>query len=116
MSPGYYADDPKNIGWWDNMIGPGKPLDTDKFFVIGVNNLGGCFGSTGPASINPETGKPYGASFPGGHGRGLGGRAGAPGRPLGITRFAAVMGGSLGGDAGAAVVACLSGARRPLPS
>ena len=63
------------------MIGPGKPLDTDRFFVIGVNNLGGCFGSTGPASINPKTGKAYGSSFPGDHGRGLGRGAGAPGRP-----------------------------------
>ena len=61
---GYYADDPANIGWWDNMIGPGKPLDTERFFVVGVNNLGGCFGSTGPASPNPRTGRPYGSSFP----------------------------------------------------
>ncbi|MDO8534980.1 MAG: alpha/beta fold hydrolase, partial [Xanthobacteraceae bacterium] len=61
---GYYADDPRNVGWWDNMIGPGKPLDTDKFFVLGVNNLGGCFGSTGPASINPKTGKHFGSAFP----------------------------------------------------
>ena len=61
---GYYADDPRNIGWWDNMVGPGKPLDTDKFFVLGVNNLGGCFGSTGPASINPKTGKHFGSGFP----------------------------------------------------
>ena len=55
---GYYADDPKDIGWWDNMIGPGKPLDTERFFVIGVNNLGGCFGTTGPSSNDPKTGKP----------------------------------------------------------
>src|ERR1035437_3246282 len=48
---GFYEDDPKNVGWWDNMIGPGKPLDTNQFYVIGVNNLGGCFGSTGPSSI-----------------------------------------------------------------
>ena len=63
---GYYLNDKgeKVIGWWDNMVGPGKPLDTDKFFVIGVNNLGSCFGSTGPMHVNPATGKPYGASFP----------------------------------------------------
>jgi homoserine O-acetyltransferase len=61
---GYYADDPKKLGWWDNMIGPGKPIDTDRFFVIGVNNLGGCHGSTGPTSIDRATGQAYGASFP----------------------------------------------------
>ena len=61
---GFYADDPKKVGWWDNMIGPGKPIDTDRFFVIGVNNIGGCHGSTGPASIDRATGQPYGASFP----------------------------------------------------
>src|SRR3979490_1309429 len=58
---GYYADDPDNVGWWDNMIGPGKPLDTEKFFVVGVNNVGGGFGSTGPKSVDPKSGKPYGA-------------------------------------------------------
>src|SRR3990172_4651983 len=61
---GYYADDPDNVGWWDNMIGPGKPLDTEKFFVVGVNNLGGCFGSTGPQSVNPATRRVWGADFP----------------------------------------------------
>src|SRR6266849_7018355 len=61
---GVYADDPKNVGWWDNMVGPGKPVDTNRFFVIGVNNLGGCHGSTGPSSIDPKTGNPYGADFP----------------------------------------------------
>ena len=61
---GYYADDPNNVGWWDNLVGPGKPLDTNRFFVVGVNNLGGCHGSTGPSSIDPKTGNPYGADFP----------------------------------------------------
>ncbi|MDB5864871.1 MAG: homoserine O-acetyltransferase, partial [Betaproteobacteria bacterium] len=60
---GVYADDVKNVGWWDNMIGPGKPVDTDRFFVIGVNNLGGCHGSTGPCSVDPGTVKPWGARF-----------------------------------------------------
>src|SRR5262249_44012367 len=54
---GYYEDDRENVGWWDNMIGPGKPLDTNRFFVVGLNNLGGCFGSTGPLSINPSSGQ-----------------------------------------------------------
>jgi homoserine O-acetyltransferase len=61
---GFYAEDPDKIGWWDNLIGPGKPIDTERFFVIGVNNIGGCHGSTGPGSIDRATGKPYGASFP----------------------------------------------------
>lgn len=61
---GISAEDPKDVGWWDNMVGPGKAVDTDRFFVIGVNNIGSCFGSTGPASINPETGKRWGAAFP----------------------------------------------------
>src|SRR5471032_3382626 len=61
---GFYADDPKNLGWWDNMVGPGKPLDTNRFFVVGVNNLGGCHGSTGPMSTNPVSGKPWGGDFP----------------------------------------------------
>ena len=93
---GYYADDPRNIGWWDNMIGPGKALDTERFFVIGVNNIGGCFGSTGPASIDARAGKPYGSHFPvvtvedwvEAQARLL--------KRLNIQRLAAVMGGSLG--------------------
>jgi homoserine O-acetyltransferase len=55
---------PKSEGWWDNLIGPGKPLDTNRFFVIGINNPGSCFGSTGPMHVNPDTGQPYGTDFP----------------------------------------------------
>jgi homoserine O-acetyltransferase len=88
---------PKSEGWWDNLIGPGKPLDTNKFFVIGVNNPGSCFGSTGPMHVNPETGRIYGASFPvvtvedwvQAQARVL--------DVLGIDQLAAVLGGSLGG-------------------
>ncbi|MDB5966162.1 MAG: homoserine O-acetyltransferase [Polaromonas sp.] len=87
----------KSEGWWDTMIGPGKPVDTDRFFVIGVNNLGSCFGSTGPMQVNPDTGRIYGADFPvvtvqdwvNAQARLL--------DALGIRTLAAVMGGSLGG-------------------
>ena len=54
---GHYAGQPKSEGWWDNLVGPGKPLDTNRFFVIGINNLGSCFGSTGPMHLNPATGQ-----------------------------------------------------------
>jgi len=94
---GYYADEPKNIGWWDNLIGPGKPLDTNKFFVVGVNNLGGCHGSTGPSSINPATGKPYGASFPVVTVEDWVESQARLADMLGIRQWAAVVGGSLGG-------------------
>jgi homoserine O-acetyltransferase len=93
---GTYADDPENVGWWDNMIGPGKPVDTDRFFVIGVNNLGGCFGSTGPASVNPATGQPWGADFPLVTVEDWVAAQARLADRLGIERFAAVMGGSLG--------------------
>jgi len=84
-------------GWWDNLVGPGKPLDTERFFVIGVNNPGSCFGSTGPMHTNPATGKAYGADFPvitvedwvDAQARLI--------EQLGITQLAAVLGGSLGG-------------------
>jgi len=93
---GWYAEDPRNVGWWDNMIGPGKPVDTEKFFVIGVNNVGGCFGSTGPKSVNPKTGKPYGSAFPVVTVEDWVGAQARLADRLGIGSFAAVMGGSLG--------------------
>lgn len=94
---GTYEGQDKSEGWWDNLIGPGKPLDTDKFFVVGINNLGSCFGSTGPMHINPATGKVYGADFPvvtvqdwvDAQARVL--------DALGVQQLAAVLGGSLGG-------------------
>ncbi len=94
---GYYADQPKNTGWWDNMVGPGKPVDTNRFFVIGVNNLGSCFGSTGPMNTNPETGKPYGHDFPVITVEDWVQAQARLADALGIDKFAAVMGGSLGG-------------------
>ncbi|MBK6863791.1 MAG: homoserine O-acetyltransferase [Ideonella sp.] len=94
---GTHAGKAKSEGWWDNLVGPGKPLDTDRFFVIGVNNLGSCFGSTGPMDLNPATGRAWGADFPvvtvedwvDAQARLL--------DALGIARLAAVLGGSLGG-------------------
>ena len=94
---GVYAGQPKSEGWWDNMIGPGKPLDTDRFFVIGVNNLGSCFGSTGPMHANPDTGRIYGADFPVVTVEDWVDAQAALLDALGIARLAAVMGGSLGG-------------------
>ena len=94
---GTYADAPRNVGWWDNMVGPGKPVDTDRFFVVGVNNLGSCFGSTGPMSLDPASGKPYGARFPVVTVEDWVDAQARLADRLGIERFAAVMGGSLGG-------------------
>lgn len=94
---GHYADQPDNIGWWDNIVGPGRPLDTDRYFIVGVNNLGGCHGSTGPSTLNPATGKPWGADFPI---VAVSDWVEAQARLadlLGIDAWAAVMGGSLGG-------------------
>ena len=93
---GTYAGEPDNVGWWDNLVGPGKPLDTERFFVIGVNNLGGCHGSTGPASPNPATGKPWGADFPVVTVEDWVAAQARLADRLGIERFAAVIGGSLG--------------------
>jgi homoserine O-acetyltransferase len=94
---GVAADNPDDIGWWDNMVGPGKPVDTDIFFVIGINNPGSCFGSTGPASIRPETGKPWGAAFPVLTVEDWVQAQARVADRLGVKTFAAVMGGSLGG-------------------
>jgi homoserine O-acetyltransferase/O-succinyltransferase len=93
---GTYAEDPGSLGWWDNMVGPGKPVDTNRFFVVGVNNLGSCFGSTGPMSIDPSSGKPYGASFPVVTVEDWVNAQARLADMLGIERWAAVMGGSLG--------------------
>ncbi len=99
---GVYADEtgaaqPKSEGWWGNMVGPGKPVDTNRFFVIGVNNIGSCFGSTGPASINPVTGAAWGADFPVVTVEDWVTTQAKLLDALGITQLAAVMGGSLGG-------------------
>ena len=84
-------------GWWDNLIGPGKPLDTERFFVIGVNNPGSCFGSTGPMHVNPATGRIYGADFPVVTVEDWVDAQQRLVQRLGITQLAAVVGGSLGG-------------------
>jgi len=94
---GTHAERPDDLGWWDSMVGPGKPVDTNRFFVIGVNNLGSCFGSTGPMSLDPASGRPYGASFPVVTVEDWVNAQARLADVLGIERFAAVMGGSLGG-------------------
>ena len=93
---GHYANQPDNLGWWDNLVGPGKPLDTRRFFVVGSNYIGSCFGSTGPASTNPATGKPWGADFPVVTVEDWVEAQVRLADQLGIERFAAVIGGSLG--------------------
>ena len=94
---GKYAETDKNAGWWDNLIGPNKPLDTNKFFVIGLNNLGGCHGSSGSSSINPATNKPFGAAFPIVTVEDWVNSQALLLEYLGIGTIAAVIGGSLGG-------------------
>jgi homoserine O-acetyltransferase len=94
---GVYEGQDKSEGWWDNMIGPSKPVDTNHFFVIGVNNLGSCFGSTGPMHIHPDTGKVYGADFPVVTVEDWVNAQALLLDALGIHQLAAVMGGSLGG-------------------
>ncbi|MEE1865656.1 MULTISPECIES: homoserine O-succinyltransferase MetX [Pseudomonas] len=94
---GYHSPDDRKPGWWDSCIGPGKPIDTNRFFVVSLNNLGGCNGSTGPSSINPATGKPYGADFPVLTVQDWVHSQARLADRLGITQWAAVIGGSLGG-------------------
>ncbi len=94
---GYHSMDERKPGWWDNCIGPGKAIDTRRFFVVCSNNLGGCHGSTGPASTNPVTGKPYGRGFPDIVVKDWVRSQSRLADKLGIDRWAAVIGGSLGG-------------------
>jgi homoserine O-acetyltransferase len=94
---GFHSVDERKPGWWDSCIGPGKPIDTNKFFVVSLNNLGGCNGSTGPSSLNPETGKPFGADFPVLTVEDWVHSQARLADLLGIQQWAAVIGGSLGG-------------------
>lgn len=94
---GYHSAEDKRPGWWDTYIGPGKPIDTNKFFVVALNNIGGCHGSTGPKSINPETGKPWGPDFPKLRVRDWVHSQARLADKLGIHTWAAIVGGSLGG-------------------
>ncbi|GGK03037.1 homoserine O-succinyltransferase MetX [Pseudomonas matsuisoli] len=94
---GYHDENDRKPGWWDSCIGPGKPIDTRKFFVVALNNLGGCNGSTGPTSVNPATGTPYGADFPVVTVEDWVNSQARLADVLGIAQWAAVIGGSLGG-------------------
>ncbi len=112
--------DPARPGWWDNLIGPGKPIDTDRFFVVSSNLLGGCSGTTGPSSLDPSTGRPYGLRFPLFTVSDLLKPQRALLAHLGISRPLAAIGGSLGGmqvlqwaidhpdELGAGIVVCAS--------
>ena len=95
---GYHdLDDRRSLGWWDNCIGPGKPIDTNEFFVVALNNIGGCHGSTGPTSTNPVTQEPYGSDFPQVTVGDWVSSQALFADFLGIESFAAIIGGSLGG-------------------
>lgn len=94
---GYHSENDKRPGWWNHYIGPGKAIDTNRFFVVSPNNIGGCHGSTGPASINPETGQAWGGSFPTLRVRDWVESQKRLGDVLGIQQWAAIIGGSLGG-------------------
>lgn len=94
---GWHSADDRKPGWWDNCIGPGKPIDTNRFFVVSLNNIGGCGGSTGPCSIDPATGRIWGPDFPAVRVRDWVSTQIRLADHLGIERWAAVIGGSLGG-------------------
>src|SRR5690606_14528289 len=94
---GYHSMDEKRPGWWDSCIGPGKPIDTNRFFVVCLNNLGGCHGSSGPTSTNPETGQLWGPDFPMMTVKDWVKSQARLADALGIEQWAAVVGGSLGG-------------------
>lgn len=94
---GYNSMEDKKPGWWETCIGPGKPIDTNRFYVVCANNIGGCHGSTGPASTNPVTGKPWGRDFPDIVVKDWVKSQARLADALGINRWAAVIGGSLGG-------------------
>ena len=94
---GYHSAADRKPGWWDSAIGPGKPIDTRRFHVVCLNNLGGCRGSTGPATVDPETGQPYGPDFPIITVRDWVRSQALLADALGIRRWAAIIGGSLGG-------------------
>lgn len=94
---GYHSMEDSKAGWWDLYIGPGKPIDTNRFFVVCPNNIGGCSGSTGPRETNPQTNKPWGADFPLVRVRDWVNCQLRLADHLGIKRWAAVIGGSLGG-------------------
>ena len=94
---GFHHPDDKRPGWWDAYIGPGKPIDSDQFYIVRLNNIGGCHGSTGPTSVNPETGKPWGPDFPPLRCRDWVETQRSLMKLMGIEQWAAVIGGSLGG-------------------
>ena len=94
---GWHTLNDKNPGWWDNCIGPGKPIDTNHFFVVSLNNLGGCHGSTGPVSTHPDTGRPWGSDFPMVTIKDWVHSQAVLADHLGIIKWAAVIGGSMGG-------------------
>lgn len=94
---GYHSEDDRKPGWWEHYIGPGKPIDTNRFYVVCLNNIGGCHGSTGPNTLNPETGKPWGPDFPMVTARDWVRSQALLADALDIKRWAAVIGGSQGG-------------------